>query len=78
MPGAQMLLDPREEQFDVPAALVERGNRQRRPCRPCRVGGQKVQRLACRWNLESDVAQMLGILSGRAAAVEHRPLIAHR
>ena len=40
---AQVLLDPLEEQLDLPAALVQRGNGQRR--QRC-VVGQKHQRFA--------------------------------
>ena len=32
---AQMLLDPLEEQFHLPATLVQRGNRQRMGARRC-------------------------------------------
>ena len=38
---AQVLLDPFEEQFDLPATLVERGDRQRWQCR---VVGQEDER----------------------------------
>ena len=50
------LLDPLEEQFHLPATLVQRGNRQRRQCR---VVGQKNQRLARLRILESNAPQML-------------------
>ena len=53
---AQVLLDPFEEQLDLPAALVERSDRQRRQRR---VVGQENQRLARLRILESNAPQML-------------------
>ena len=43
---AQMLLDPFEEEFDLPAAAIELGDGQRRHGE---VVGQKDQRLARFW-----------------------------
>ena len=62
---AQVLLDPLEEQLDLPAALVQRGDRQRRQGR---VVGQEDQRLARLGILEADAPQVLGqLLAARRA-----------
>ena len=68
-----MLLDPLEEQLDLPAALVEGGNRQR--WQRC-VVGQKDQRFARLGILEPDASQVLGVLLGRVVPVEHDPPVA--
>ena len=47
---AQMLLDPFEEQFDLPAAMIELGDGQ---SRHGEVVGQKDQRLAGFWDRDS-------------------------
>ena len=68
---AQMLLDPLEEQFDLPTVLVKLGNHlgwQRR------VVGQKNQRLAC-GILEANPAQMLRVVFGRLDTIECDRLI---
>lgn len=52
----QVLLDPFEEQLDLPATFVERGNRQGGQRR---VVGQKDQRLARFGVFESDAPQVL-------------------
>jgi len=70
---AQVLLDPLEEQLDLPPALVQRADGQ---CRQRRVVCQEDQRLARLGVLESNAPQMLGILLGRIVAVEHRALVA--
>ena len=62
---AQMLFDPFEEQLDLPAALVERADRQRRQCR---VVGQEDQRLARLGILEFDAPQMLGVIANRVVS----------
>ena len=69
----QMLLDPLEEPLDLPAAFVQRGNRQRRQRR---VVGQEHQCLARVGVLEADASQMLGVLPRGVVAVEHHALIA--
>ena len=69
----QVLLDPFEEQLDLPATFVERGNRQGGQRR---VVGQKDQRLARFGVFESDAPQVLGVLLGRVMAVEHHTLVA--
>ena len=56
---AKMLLDPLEEQLDLPAALVERTERQGRELE---MVGQKHQGLGCFGVLESDAAQVLRIM----------------
>ena len=70
---AQMLLDPFEERLHLPAALIQRGNGQRRQCR---VVGQKYQRLARHGVVVSDASQMFGILAGHVKTVESNRLIA--
>jgi len=70
---AQVLLGPLEEQLDLPAALVQRGDRQGRQAG---VVGQEHQRLARLGVLEADAPQMLGVVLGRVEAVEHDALIA--
>src|SRR5205809_1364415 len=70
---AQVLLDPSEEQLDLPAALVERGDRQRWQRR---VVGQEDQRLARLRVLEANTRQMIRVVLGRVEAIEHDALIA--
>ncbi len=65
--------DPPEEPLDLPAALVERADRQRRQGR---VVGQEDQRLARLGVLEPNTPQVLGVLPGGVVAVEHHLLIA--
>ncbi len=71
---AQVLLDPLEEQFHLPAVLVQRGDGQRRQRRVVR---QKHQGLAGLRILEADAAQMLGQGFGDVKAVHGDRLIAH-
>ena len=70
---AQMLLDPFEEQFHLPAALVQCSNGQGRQRR---VVGQKHQRLARLGVFVADAPQMLGIVGGYVKTVEANRLIA--
>ena len=70
---AQVLLDPLEEQFHLPAALVERGDRQGRQRR---IVGQERQRLARFRVVETDAPQMLRVVLGRVMPVETNPLVA--
>src|SRR5574343_722857 len=70
----QVLLDPFEEQLDLPATFVERGNRQGGQRR---VVGQKDQRLARFGVFESDAPQVLGVLLGRVMTVENHALVAN-
>lgn len=70
---AQVLLDPLEEQLDLPAALVERGDRQRRQRR---VVGQEHQRLARLRIPEADAPQMFRVVLRRVEAIEHDALVA--
>ena len=80
---AQMLLDPFEEQLDLPTVLVECSDHQ---WRQGRVVGQKHQRLAGLWIVETDtplvaacafVLQMLGIVLRYVEAIQRDALIAH-
>src|SRR4030065_386991 len=68
-----MLLDPLEEQFHLPAALVERADGCRRKGE---VVGQEHQRLAGLRILESDTAQILRIVLAAGGAGERDGLIA--
>ena len=70
---AQMLLDPFEEQFHLPAAFVKRGNGQRGQGG---VVGQEHQRLAGFRVFESDAPQLLGIVLRNVEAVQCDALIA--
>jgi len=70
---AQVLLDPFEEQFHLPAALVQRGNGQ---CRQCGVVGQEHQRLAGFRVFEADAPQLLGIILRDVKAIECDALVA--
>ncbi len=72
-PDVNVLLDPLEEQFDLPAAFVQRGVRQGGqadvvgPEDPC------LSRLGV---LEADSPQMLRVMLRRLEAVEHDALVA--
>ena len=69
-----MLLDPLEEQFHLPAVLVERadgGGRQ------CHLVGEEDERLAGLGVFESNPAQMRGVVLLRVEAVERNRLIAN-
>jgi len=57
---AQVLFDPFEKQLHLPAALVQRGNGQRRQRR---IVGQKHQRFARLGVVESDAPQMLRVVA---------------
>jgi hypothetical protein len=61
-----VLLDPFEEQLDLPAALVERGDGQGRQGGVVR---QKHQRLVQLLVMEPDASQMLGVALGGVEAV---------
>ena len=69
----QVLLDPLEEQFDLPSAFVQRGDRLRWQC--CIVG-QEVKRRARLGVLEANASQMFRIGLGRVVTIEHHTLIA--
>ena len=71
---AQMLLDPFEEQFHLPATLVESRNGQGWQRR---VVGQKHQRLARLQILEADTPQMFRVVLGHVVTIESDRLIAH-
>lgn len=68
-----MLLDPLEEQLDLPAVFVQRGNRQRRQGG---IVGQEHQRLAGFRVLETDATQQLGIGLCGVEAIQRDALIA--
>ncbi len=67
---AQMLLDPFEEQFDLPTALIELRDG---PCGHGEVVGQKDQRLAGLRIAIADAAQRDGIMLPRVKARQYPP-----
>ena len=69
---AQMLLDPLEEQLDLPAALVELANGHGRQVE---VVGDEHQLLAGLAVVEADPAQVLGIETAGLDAVERDGLV---
>ena len=69
---AQMLLDPFEEEFDLPAAAIEFGNGQRGHGE---VVGQKDQRLARFWIAIADAAHGDGIIVLGVKPGEHHGLV---
>lgn len=71
---AKMLIDPFEEQLDLPAALVQGCNRERRQRG---VVGQEYQRLAGFRVFETDAPQLLGIVLRDVEAVQHDALVAN-
>ena len=70
---AQVLLDPLEEQLDLPSALVQRGNGQ---CRQSGVVGEEHQRLAGFRVFETDASQLFGIVLGDVETVQPDALVA--
>lgn len=70
---SQMLLDPFEEQLDLPAVFVKCGNGQRWQDK---VVGQENQRLATFWILETDTTQVLWIILSGIKTIEQHSLIA--
>src|SRR5882724_13498327 len=71
----EMLLEPFEKQFDLPTALVESANGQRRELKV--VGQEHESR--CRFgSLETDPTELLRIALTGADAVEHDRLIADK
>ena len=70
---AQMLLDPFEEQFHLPATLVECRNRQ---WRQRRIVGQEHQQLARFGVVEPNTPEVLGVVLGDVTSVEANRLIA--
>ena len=70
---AQVLLDPLEKQLDLPAALVQRGNRQ---CGQGGVVGQEHQRLAGFRIFETDAPQLFGVVLRDVEAVHRDALVA--
>ena len=70
---AQMLLDPLEEQLDLPTALVQRGNGQ---CGQGGIVGEEHQRLAGFRVFEPDASQLLGIVLGDVETVQPDALVA--
>ena len=69
---AQVLLDPFEEEFDLPAVFVQGcdgGSRQ------AGVVGQKDERLACGGLVEPDASHVFGIILDGVEALEHHALI---
>src|ERR1700693_6252132 len=69
---SKMLLDPFEEQFDLPAALVEGADRRGRQGE---LVGEKHQRLSCFGVLEADAAQMNRIVLAGGLAIQRDGLV---
>lgn len=69
----QVLLDPFEEQLDLPAAFVQSGNGQRRQAR---VVGQEDQSLLGLGIFEPDTTQVFGVVLGDVVSVQCNGLIA--
>jgi len=69
---AQMLLDPFEEEFDLPAAAIKLGDGQRRDGE---VVGQEDQRGASFWIPIANPAQWVGIVSLGVKSGSHHRLI---
>ena len=69
---AQMLLDPFEEEFDLPAAPIELGDGQRRDGE---VVGQEDQHLACFWIAIADATHGDGIIVLGVQPGEHHGLV---
>ena len=68
-----MLLDPLEEQLDLPAALVELGDREGRQCE---VVGQEDEAPVQFGIVEPDAPQPLGVILAGIEAVQADGLIA--
>ena len=68
------MLDPFEEQFDLPAVLVECGDSQRRQDK---VVGQEDERLAALDIFESNAPQVLGVMLHSVKPVDQDRLIAN-
>ena len=71
---SQMLLDPFEEQFDLPAVLVECCDSQRGQDK---IVGQEYERLATLDIFESNASQVLRVMLGGVKPVEQYRLIAN-
>src|SRR5450432_1482131 len=67
-----MLLDPLEEQLDLPAALVEGADGGRRQGE---LVGKEHQRLARFWILEADAPQMLRVIAAGGLTVQGDGLV---
>src|SRR4051812_31068800 len=70
-----MLFDPFEKQFHLPAALVESANGQRRKLK---VVGEEYQGLGRFGILETDSAELMGIVLAGTDPVEHNGLVAYQ
>ena len=70
---SQMLFDPFEEQFDVPAAVVKLGDCQ---CRFGEIVGEKHVQLFCFWIAKTDSAKCSRIVFSRINATQNDSLVA--
>ena len=70
---SQMLLDPFEEQLDLPSAFVQRADCQRRQRE---LIGQEHQYFACLGVAEADAPKVGGVTFGGVVAVERDGLVA--
>jgi len=67
-----VLFDPLEEQLDLPARLVERTDG---ACRQDELVGEKDERLGGFGILETDAAQMIGVMPLAVVAIESDGLV---
>ena len=72
---AQMLLDPLEEKFDLPATLVQRADRQRREFA---VVGQEDDALVRDGVAIANTPHVFGVVAGGVEVVERDTLIANQ
>ena len=68
-----MLLDPFEEEFNLPTALVEGADGR---CRQGELVGEEHQRLAGVGILETDAAQRFGVILSSVVAIQCDGLVA--
>src|SRR5258708_23851021 len=69
----EMLFDPLEKEFDLPAALVERANGQRRELKLVREEDKRLRRCGIP---EADPAELLRVVPAGTETVEHNRLVA--
>jgi hypothetical protein len=68
-----MLFDPLEEQFDLPARLVQRTDS---ACRQHELVGEEDERFGSFGILETDAAQMIRVMPLAVVAIESDGLVA--
>jgi len=75
MANAQMLLDPFEKQFDLPALLIERGDGQRGSMK---LFVRKASLLPVSGSQKMHATQMFRIVAARVESIERDALIGAR